>query len=355
MKSPPNQPLSPLEQVAAAAASTTPSATTTSPTIPGFVAKLFRMVDEDASTGLIHWTPTGKSFLVANPEEFSKQILPKYFKHNNFSSFVRQLNMYGFHKVPPTGFGAAVSAGGLVSVPDATSNWEFAHPNFKRGHPELLGDVKRKSNKEEPVTIDNTNTHNNNGLNDQSITTLMHKELMAIREQQAAIKSDIQAIQRDSQLLWTETMASRERHKQQQEVIDKILQFLASVFSSGDKLSAGQSVPNIRAPPANPTATTTDTAAPKRPRLMIEDSMDADLRRQVFELMNGRKPTPPAADTRRRVFDLAETTRGLGDDIDAFEDRLDGFDDPVLPDPPAAISEDFDISRYIEESPSFDV
>lgn len=34
-----------------------------------------------------------------NTEEFTKNIMSLYFKHNNYASFLRQLNLYGFIKI----------------------------------------------------------------------------------------------------------------------------------------------------------------------------------------------------------------------------------------------------------------
>ena len=56
---------------------------------------------------LICWTDDGNSFTIKNQGEFTKTLLPYYYKHSNMASFVRQLNMYGFHKV------MSVESGGL--------------------------------------------------------------------------------------------------------------------------------------------------------------------------------------------------------------------------------------------------
>lgn len=59
-----------------------------------FLTKTYQLVDEPAIDDVISWNDDGSTFIVWNPTEFARDLLPKYFKHNNFSSFVRQLNTY---------------------------------------------------------------------------------------------------------------------------------------------------------------------------------------------------------------------------------------------------------------------
>ena len=105
---------------------------------PSFVSKLYSMLEDETIEDMIAWGPSGTVFSVANPAEFSKVVLPNWFKHSNWQSFVRQLNMYGFHKVNHTYQG---------TPEEEIQVWEFKHPSFRRGEIQLLNDIKRKSSR----------------------------------------------------------------------------------------------------------------------------------------------------------------------------------------------------------------
>jgi len=69
-----------------------------------FLTKTYQLVDEPAVDDVISWSEDGSTFVVWRPAEFARDLLPKYFKHNNFSSFVRQLNTYVGYVCSPSSF-----------------------------------------------------------------------------------------------------------------------------------------------------------------------------------------------------------------------------------------------------------
>lgn len=102
------------------------------PSLTPFISNLWDMVEDPDSNELISWDKDGEHFLIHDRERFEQEILPKYFKHNRFSSFVRQLNIYNFVK-------------SQHHDKDLPSNQVWSRMFFKRGFPELLDNIKRKS------------------------------------------------------------------------------------------------------------------------------------------------------------------------------------------------------------------
>lgn len=93
--------------------------------VRGFAVKFYDILANEPSD-IITWTKSGLAFQVVDYARFSEEILLKYFRHNKFSSFRRQLNLYGYRKV--------------IKGPDAGA---YMHPSFQRGRPDLLGEVKK--------------------------------------------------------------------------------------------------------------------------------------------------------------------------------------------------------------------
>ncbi|KAL3648811.1 hypothetical protein CASFOL_005214 [Castilleja foliolosa] len=106
---------------------------------PAFLTKSFDMVDDLATAHIVSWSRGGYSFVVWDPHAFANCLLPKYFKHNNFSSFVRQLNTYMIITKPNIGFKKIDS-----------EKWEFANESFLRGQKHLLKNIMRRK---QPIII----------------------------------------------------------------------------------------------------------------------------------------------------------------------------------------------------------
>eukprot|EP01043_Picozoa_sp_COSAG02_P010955 COSAG02_NODE_396_length_23126_cov_282.150258_28_plen_332_part_00 len=141
------------------------------PTI--FLARLYDMVNDTKTDMAIHWSTIGgaSAFTIVDNMLLEKQWLPKFYKHSNFTSFVRQLNQYQFRKVEPR-------------------RWSFAHESFIKNRPDLLVQITRKRK-------DNDSAKQNSSKRDERVSKLeacvkqLSETLSRVREQQAEMQTQL--------------------------------------------------------------------------------------------------------------------------------------------------------------------
>ncbi|XP_031979831.1 heat shock factor protein 3-like [Corvus moneduloides] len=180
--------------------------------VPGFLAKLWALLEDPDSDDVICWSRNGENFCILDEQRFAKELLPKYFKHNNISSFIRQLNMYGFRKV-------IALENGIITA-EKSSVIEFQHPFFKQGKAHLLENIKRKVSAVRTEDL-------------KVCTEDLHKvlsEVQEMREQQNNMDVRLANMKRENKALWKEVAVLRQKHSQQQKLLSKILQFILSLM-----------------------------------------------------------------------------------------------------------------------------
>ena len=219
-------------------------------------------LDDGKNTDLIRWSDRGDSFVVLDEDEFAKTLIPELFKHNNYASFVRQLNMYGFHKR------VGLSDNSMkASERKNKSPSEYYNPFFKRNHHNLLwlinkpkgGTSKSKSKRvkgeegqendsdgegadgfEEVFSGGYANTMQNSraisaapesGPLQRREMAVVQSQLADIQKQQNTISSAIARLRKDHNQLYQQAVAFQTLHDRHESSINAILTFLATVYN----------------------------------------------------------------------------------------------------------------------------
>jgi len=190
--------------------------------IPAFLVKLWKLVEDPAFDDLISWNSLGISFFIRNQQRFSREVLPLYFKHNNMASFIRQLNMYGFKKV------VNVESGGLRMEKD---EMEFQHPCFLKGNINLLECIKRK------VPLGKKPTEEMKSQ--PEMFDRMLYDVSALQGKQDSFNSKLDSMKRENEALWREIASLRQQHMKQQQIVNKLIQFLMSLVQPNRGLGVG--------------------------------------------------------------------------------------------------------------------
>uniref|UniRef100_A0A8C8ZW44 HSF-type DNA-binding domain-containing protein n=1 Tax=Prolemur simus TaxID=1328070 RepID=A0A8C8ZW44_PROSS len=172
--------------------------------VPGFLAKLWALVDDTVLDDVIGWNENGQTFRVVNEQIFSKDLLPKYFKHSNISSFIRQLNMYGFRKV--------ITSDSRMTGQEKKVAMEFQHPFFKKGEAGLLENIKRK--------VPTMKTEDVRTYTDEF--QRMMAEVQEMREKQSNMDAKFAEMKKEYSTLCIEMTNLRQKYCEQQQLLTQV-------------------------------------------------------------------------------------------------------------------------------------
>ncbi|KAK6118583.1 hypothetical protein DH2020_047669 [Rehmannia glutinosa] len=236
-----------------------------------FLLKTYEMVDDTNTDAIVSWSGSRKSFVVWNPPEFQRLLLPSYFKHNNFSSFIRQLNTYGFRKIDP-------------------ERWEFANEDFVKDQKHLLKNIHRRkpihSHSQPHGSIDPERAAFEEEIDKLSREkNVLQGNVLGFKEQQSAAKIQLENLtqrigsmeQRQERLL-----SFLEKAVQNPEFVEKLAQKLESMdFSAYNKKRRLPQADDVQSIPDNVLVDNQSSCRPEFGSISHQDSLCNKLRLEL--------------------------------------------------------------------------
>lgn len=158
--------------------------------IPKFIRRLYKEA-LDPTNNYVEWSSDGEKIRIIDKEKFIKHTLPKLSKTKEYSTFVRQLNIYGFIK---------------LKNDKNDEIEEYYNCFFKRDEPQLMTYIKRLKKIEKTEA-----SHNYPPCLENSITYLSNSNFR----------------------LSAEVAELKEKVEKQERTINGLLEILGKVFRTG--------------------------------------------------------------------------------------------------------------------------
>ncbi|KAI9321717.1 HSF-type DNA-binding-domain-containing protein [Dichotomocladium elegans] len=195
-----------------------------------FITKLWDMINDPLTDNLIRWS-TGRNTSTVHIQDvsnFSQNILPQYFSHSNWPSFVRQLNIYGFRRIRD-------------EETRSTDQYQFSHEYFQPHQRSNLHLIKRRgqlhvsssndSSGSSPVTTPApTQQHHDHDIRTSGGAAPGNAEIIA------RIWDRLDEIEAQCAATISETQRLHWIHAQQQELLKSIVELILEVTTTSETM-----------------------------------------------------------------------------------------------------------------------
>ena len=182
-----------------------------------FLSKLHDILSDISYSEIIQWDTDGKRIIVHDVINLCNIVLPKFYKHHNYSSFVRQLNMYGFHK-----------SKGIIKNGEGYEHEKFCKNSKKEEISQIIRQSKKmkvlvnyiKSNQKEDSSNDNDFLENGN---EDDVLKYLFEKNEENMQNSLALKNEIEDLRKENTQLTEEIAIFKSVLNSHKLLLEKIL------------------------------------------------------------------------------------------------------------------------------------